>query len=266
MINVNDELVDKIIKWMQKRVEDRNADGALVGLSGGVDSSTAAGLIKKAFGENSLGVMLPSSGTITKDVKYGQKVASKFDLDTIKVNVKNIYDEFTETFKDIDIEDVEREYWPQTKVPTDKPQFQNISTRLRMMSLYHIAERMNYVVMGTSNKSEILTGYYTLYGDGATDMRPMGDLYKTEVWDLAEHIGVPQEIVDRPPSGGCRGDETDRDEYEFGIDYNTFDKIHEAMIKDNSLDEFDKKDIERTKELIEAAKNKSKIPTLKINR
>src|SRR6056297_2190332 len=263
---INHNTVESIIKWMQKKVKERNANGALVGLSGGVDSSVVAGLIKKAFNKNSLGVMLPSSGTVTKDVKLAKKAADQFNLDTIKVNVKNIYDEFTETFKNIDINDVKRKYWPQTKVPTSNPAYQNISTRLRMMSLYHIAERLNYVVMGTSNKSEILTGYYTLYGDGATDMRPMGDLYKTEVWDLAEHIGVPQEIVDRPPSGGCRGDETDRDEYEFGIDYNTFDKIHEAIIKDNSLDEFDKKDIERTKELIEAAKNKSKIPTLKINR
>jgi NAD+ synthase len=210
--------------------------------------------------------MLPSSGTITKDVKYAQKAANRFDLDTIKVNVKNVYDEFVKTFEDINIKDVERNYWPQTHIPTDNPQYQNISTRLRMMSLYHIAERMNYVVMGTSNKSEILTGYFTLYGDGATDMRPIGGLYKTEVWDLAEYIKVPEKIVDRPPSGGCRGDETDRDEYEFGIDYQTFDQIHEAMIKNKPLDGFDDDDIKRVKELIEAADKKSKIPTLKVNR
>ena len=263
---INHNTVENMIKWMQKKVKERNANGALVGLSGGVDSSVVAGLIKKAFNKNSLGVMLPSSGTITKDVKLAKKAADQFNLDTIKVDVKNIYDEFTETFKNIDINDVNRKFWPQTKVPTSNPAYQNISTRLRMMSLYHIAERLNYVVMGTSNKSEILTGYYTLYGDGATDMRPLGDMYKTEVWKLADLLGVPQEIIDRPPSGGCRGDETDRDEYEFGIDYNTFDKIHLAIINNKSLEKFNDENVKRTKELIKAAKDKSEVPILKIKR
>ena len=263
---INHNTVESIIKWMQKKVKERNANGALVGLSGGVDSSVVAGLIKKAFNKNSLGVMLPSSGTVTKDVKLAKKAADQFNLDTIKVNVKNIYDEFTETFKNIDINDVKRKYWPQTKVPTTNPAYQNISTRLRMMALYHIAERLNYVVMGTSNKSEILTGYYTLYGDGATDMRPLGDMYKTEVWELADLLGVPQEIIDRPPSGGCRGDKTDRDEYEFGIDYKTFDKIHIAITNNNSLDKFNENDVMRTKELIKAAKDKSEVPIFPVNR
>ncbi|MGM0437102.1 MAG: NAD(+) synthase [Bacillota bacterium] len=260
---VKKNLSKEIQEWMKKEVEKRNADGALVGLSGGIDSSVVGALTKKAFGEDSLGVLLPAGGTITKDVEYAQKLADKFDLETIKVNVKEANEALENTFKNIDIEEVERDYWPQTKIPTPNPADQNIQTRLRMMTLYYIAEKLNYVVMGTSNKSEIKVGYYTLYGDGATDMRPIGDLTKSEVWELAEQIGVPEEIINRPPSGGCRGDETDRDEKEFGITYEKLDKIYEAIENNEDLSKFDEKNIKRTKELIEAAEDKEKIPTFK---
>mgnify|MGYP000102448168 CR=1 FL=1 len=260
---VKENLSKEIQEWMKKEVEKRNADGALIGLSGGIDSSVVGALTKKAFGENSLGVLLPAGGTITKDVEYAQKLADKFDLETIKVNVKKANEALENTFQNIDIEEAEREYWPQTKIPTPNPADQNIQTRLRMMTLYYIAEKLNYVVMGTSNKSEIKVGYYTLYGDGATDMRPIGDLTKTEVWELAEQIGVPKEIINRPPSGGCRGDETDRDEKEFGIAYEKLDKIYEAMENDDDLSKFDENKVKRTKELIEAATEKEDIPTFR---
>ena len=254
---------DEIIEWLQEQVEARNADGALVGLSGGVDSSVVAGLIKKAFGDDSLGVLLPCSGTVNKDVEYAQDAAEAFDLETLTVNIKDAYEGIEDTFNNIEVDTVSREYWPQTKVPTINPAGQNIITRLRMMTLYNIAEKMNYVVAGTSNKSEIYTGYYTLYGDGATDMRPLGDLYKTEVWELAERIGVPEKIIDRPPTGGLRGEETEGDEEEFGIPYEIMDQIHKARVNDDSLDEFDKENVDRTRELVNAAVNKEDIPTFK---
>ncbi|GAB6138075.1 NAD(+) synthase [Halanaerobaculum tunisiense] len=254
-------LEDEIVDWMREQVAARNADGAVVGLSGGIDSSVTAGLVKKAFPDNSLGVMLPAGGTITKDVEYAQKVAGTFDLDTIKVNMEEANDALESTFQSIDIEKTERDYWPQTKIPTPNPAEQNIQTRLRMMTLYYIAEKKNYVVMGTSNLSEIIAGYYTLHGDGATDMRPLGDLTKTEVWELADQIGVPQEIIDRPPTGGCRGDESDRDEKEFGIDYRTFDEIYNTIQEGGDLSQFDIEDVNRTVELIAGAKDKSNTPT-----
>ncbi|HKL76108.1 MAG TPA: NAD(+) synthase [Halanaerobiales bacterium] len=260
---VKENLSKEIQEWMKKEVEKRNADGALVGLSGGIDSSVVGALAKEAFGENSLGVMLPAGGTITKDVEYAQKLADKFDLETIKVNVKDANEALEKTFHNIDIEKVERDYWPQTKIPTPNPADQNIQTRLRMMTLYYIAEKLNYVVMGTSNKSEIKVGYYTLYGDGATDMRPIGDLTKSEVWELAEQIGVPEEIINRPPTGGCRGDEGDRDEKEFGIAYEKLDEIYEAIENNEDLSKFDEENVKRTKELVEAAEDKEKIPTFR---
>ena len=212
---IDDNLEEDIINWIQDKVAARDADGVVIGLSGGIDSSVAGALGKKAFPENSLGVLLPADGTITKDVEYANMVADEFDLDTIKVNMEDANNALVDTFESIDIEKTERDHWPQTQIPTPNPAAQNIQTRLWMMTLYYIAEKKNYLVLGTSNKSEILAGYYTLHGDGATDLRPMGDLYKTEVWELAEQLGVPQDIIDRPPTGGCRGDETDRDEKEL---------------------------------------------------
>lgn len=256
-------LEDEIVNWIQEQVEARGAEGAVIGLSGGIDSSLVAALTKKALGDDSLGVLLPSSGSVTKDVEYANLVADEFDLETKTVNLKETYESIEGTFSNIDLDEKEREYWPQTKIPTVEAAEQNIGTRLRMMTLYYIAEKMNYVVMGTSNKSEIMVGYYTLYGDGATDMRPIGDLTKTEVWELAEHIGIPQEIIDRKPTGSLRGEETSGDEEEFGIDYHRLDKIYQAILNDESLSEFNFNEVKRVKELIDAAKDKDEIPTFK---
>jgi NAD+ synthase len=261
---IDENLANDIQEWMQEKVEARNADGVVVGLSGGIDSSVVGALAKKAFGDNVLGVMLPANGTVTKDVEYAELLADKFDIETLKVNMKEINEPLENRLKNIDIEENERNHWPQTKIPTPNPAEQNIQTRLRMMTLYYIAEKKNYVVMGTSNKSEILTGYYTLYGDGATDMRPIGDLNKTQVWELAEVLGVPEEIINRPPTGGCRGDESDRDEKEFGISYEDFDKIYESINNNDDLSKFEEGDVKRVKELIDAAKEKEDVPTFKI--
>jgi len=264
VIMIDQNLSREIQNWIQQEVDKRNADGAVIGLSGGIDSSVVAALSKKALGDNVLGVMLPANGTINKDVEYAEKLADKFNIETLKVNMKEINEPLENRLKNIDIEETEREHWPQTKIPTPNPAEQNIQTRLRMMTLYYIAEKKNYVVMGTSNKSEMLTGYFTLYGDGATDMRPIGDLNKTQVWELAEILGVPEKIINRPPTGGCRGDESDRDEKEFGISYEDFDQIYESINNNDDLSKFEKGDVKRVRELIDAAKEKDHVPMFKI--
>lgn len=261
---IDQNLSKEIQNWMKKKVEERDADGVIIGLSGGIDSSVAAALAKKAFGDNVLGVMLPANGTISKDIEYAELLADKFNLETLKVNMKEINEPLEKRLQNIEVEETERKHWPQTKIPTNNPAEQNIQTRLRMMTLYYIAEKKNYVVMGTSNKSEILTGYYTLYGDGATDMRPLGDLTKTQVWKLAEVLGVPEKIINRPPSGGCRGDESDRDEKEFGISYEDFDKIYQSINNNDDLSHFESGDVQRVKELIDSAKKKNEVPVYKL--
>ena len=259
-------LSDDITNWMQKEVAARNAEGAIVGLSGGVDSAVIAGLVKKAFGDNSLGLLLPCDGSISKDDKYARMTAEKFDMDTVELNLKEVYNTYMNIFSTVDgeklgIEEYDRNEWPQTGVKAknvDNHAAHNMKPRLRMIALHYIAEKFNYVVMGTSNKSEIITGYYTNYGDNATDLRPLGDLFKSEVWDLAREIGVPEEIIERPPSGGLRGGETD--EEDIGISYDKLEEIYKALNNNRSLDEFKNEKIDLVKYLITKAENKENIP------
>ncbi|HKL13478.1 MAG TPA: NAD(+) synthase [Halanaerobiales bacterium] len=262
---IDENLGKEIQEWMKKEVDKRDAEGVVVGLSGGIDSSLVAALCKEAFGDNLLGVLLPASGTVSKDIKYANKLAEEFDIETMTVNLEEVNNKIEETFHQIEINKAEREYCPQSKIPSSDPAEQNIQTRLRMLTLYYIAEKLNYVVMGTSNKSEILSGYYTLHGDEATDMRPLGDLTKTKVWKLSKQMEVPKEIINREPSGGLIGSDNDRDEKDLGIDYLTFDKIYEALENDKDLSKFDEDDVARTKELIEAAQDKEKTPTFQLN-
>ena len=255
---------DEIADWMKKKVDERGCEGAVVGLSGGIDSSTTAALTKKALGDDCLGVMLPSGSSVSKDMDYARLAAEKFDMDTLTLNMKPVQDQLEESFHSMNIEGVDRSCYPQTKIYTPDCAEQNIQTRMRMMALYYAAEHKNYVVMGTNNKSEIAAGYFTLHGDGATDMRPLGDLLKTEVWELAGRLGVPEEIINRPPTGGLQGGEegaTDADE--FGLDYESFDQIYLALQEGDDLSEFSQENVDRVVEILAAASSKAEVPTFK---
>jgi len=114
-------LSDKISNWMQQKVKERDAKGAVVGLSGGVDSAVIAGLIKKAFGDNSLGLLLPCDGSISKDDKYAKMTAEKFEIDTVKLNLEKVYKSYMDVFSklndlELEIKEADRNEWPQTGV------------------------------------------------------------------------------------------------------------------------------------------------------
>ena len=199
-------LADQIANWINKQVKAAGAAGIAIGLSGGVDSACAAGLAKMALGrERVVGVLMPCHSDPI-DTEYAEQTSETFDLETITVDLTPVYDILVAALP-----------------PTDQGLAQaNLKPRLRMIAIYYIANTRNYLVAGTSNKSELLVGYFTKYGDGAADILPLGDLYKREVYNLARDVGVSQSIIDRPPTAGLWPGQTD--EEELGLTYDTLER------------------------------------------
>ena len=150
---------------------------------------------------------MPSATTPPEDSVHGIEIAKSLGID----------------FKEIAIDSILNEYLSLTQLEEDNLAIGNLKARIRMSIIYYYANAKNYLVSGTGNKSEILIGYFTKHGDGACDMEPIGDLYKSEVYKLSEFMDVPQEIVKKPPRAGLWEDQTD--EAEIGMSYDLLDQI-----------------------------------------
>ena len=197
-----------IVEFVQNKVSEANADGLVVGLSGGIDSTVAAFLACEAVGkENVFGVVLPSTTTPTEDKLHGTAIAQLLGIN----------------YKEMAIDSILNEFLSVTQLEDDIKAIGNLKARIRMSIIYFYANSKNYLVSGTGNKSEISIGYFTKHGDGACDIEPIGDLYKTDVFELAKYLGVPQEIIDKPPRAGLWNNQTD--ENEIGMTYELLDKI-----------------------------------------
>jgi len=210
-----EKTVEKLTNFIRDVVEKANAKGVVVGLSGGIDSSLVATLCVKALGRDRvLGVIMPERDTDPKDVEHAKMVAEKLGIEYVVS----------------DITDVLKAFGAGGYVPTrefDKIADGNLKARIRMCILYYFANKRNLLVAGTSNKSELYMGYGTKYGDLGSDFLVIGNLFKSEVRELARHLGVPQEIIDKPPSAGLWKGQ--RDEDELGITYELLDKILERI-------------------------------------
>lgn len=199
----------KIIRFIKGCVANAGAKGVIVGMSGGVDSSLTAALCAKALGgERVLGISLPEKESDPRDVKYARKVAKLFGMKHIVIDVMPAIQAILQSI-------------PQYS--REKISSGNVKARVRMVILYYYANKMKRLVIGTSNKSEFLTGYFTKYGDAAVDVIPLANLYKTQVKQLAVHIGIPREIIMRPPTAGLWPGQLD--EAELGVKYDTLDLI-----------------------------------------
>lgn len=207
----SEDLAEGIGKWIKRKVSEAGAAGAVVGMSGGVDSSVVAVLCKKALGENVLGVIMPSNSS-PDDEKDAMLVAEKFKIKTARVELKKIFEEFIKALP-----------------PGSKLAEANLKPRLRMSTLYYLANTRNYIVAGTGNKSEEMIGYFTKYGDGGVDILPIGGIYKKQVRELARHLGIPDRIITKAPTAGLWPGQTD--EGEMGITYENLDRILEALDK-----------------------------------
>ena len=197
-------LSDQIVAWLKDVLKKSGCKGFVVGLSGGIDSAVTGALVQRAAGEKHLGLFLPCHSD-PKDAEFVRETASILKLNLKELDLSPIYD-------------VMETVLPEGSVL----QMGNLKSRLRMIVLYHYAASHNYLVAGTSNKTEYLLGYFTKFGDGASDVVPLRDLLKREVVKLAQEIGLPQHIITRPPTAGLWPGQTD--EAEIGLSYDTLDK------------------------------------------
>ncbi len=225
-MNIDYQIVEKnIVNWLKRKVKEAGADGAVVGLSGGIDSAVTAVLLKKAFGDNVLGVVMPCHSS-RQDREDAHHVTSKFSIEYIETDLSDVFDQFYAKLKKSGIKD-------------DELAAANIKPRLRMTALYYYASSLNYLVVGTDNRSELKIGYFTKYGDGGIDLAPLGMLVKTEVRELAEHLGIPKNIIEKKPSAGLWQGQTD--EGEMGFSYEQLDNyILNGQVEDEIKEKIEK--------------------------
>jgi NAD+ synthase len=206
---------EKISSWLKERADMAGAQGFVFGLSGGIDSAVVSRLCQLATPGHVLGVMMPCYSQPQDEID-ARLVAEAFKLPIACVDLSRPFDVLAGT-----LDDALKEYQPKLAVNVvdikQRLPRANIKPRLRMTSLYYIANAMNYVVAGTGNRSEIELGYYTKYGDGGVDVLPIGGLLKSEVRALARELGVPEPIITKPPTAGLWPGQTD--EAEMGFSY-----------------------------------------------
>jgi len=204
-----EQLAEKLVSWIKERVPASGCKGVVLGMSGGLDSSVLAALCHRAFPQSTLGVIMPCHSS-EEDERHAQAVAEKFSIPTKLVVLDRVFDALVTAL-------------PDGKVDPDVQRLAegNLRARLRMLTLYYFANRLGYMVAGASNRDELAVGYFTKYGDGGVDIMPLGGLVKRQVRELAIFLGIPQEIIDKPPSAGLWSGQTD--EGELGFTYEELD-------------------------------------------
>lgn len=209
-----DEKVDFLVNWLREQVKLAGVDGLLVGVSGGIDSALVTFLIKRAFPENSLGVVMPAKSN-PQDRLDALKVIEASGISHVEVDLSEVHEMLFRRVKQA--LQLKGELVEERQRLGDA----NLRARLRMSTLYAIANNYNYLVVGTDNAAEWYLGYFTKFGDGGVDLVPIVNLKKRDVRELARHVGVPEEIIAKVPSAGLWEGQTD--EQEMGTTYDMVD-------------------------------------------
>lgn len=235
-------VADRIADWIRERVTAAGATGGVLGLSGGIDSATVAGLAARALGpERVTAVILPAHSN-PQDVADAEAAARAFGLTPVTIDLSSAFDLLIQTLP-----------------PGNEMAAANLKPRLRMIALYHIANSQNRLVLGTGNKSEIAIGYFTKYGDGGVDLEPIGGLYKHEVRAVAREIGVPESIITKPPSAGLWPGQTDEDE--MGIRYDELDGILAGLARGDTSG-YPAEQVARVERMIASSEHKRQMPPI----
>jgi len=208
----------RIIAAIKQYFEKTGVKYAILGLSGGVDSSVAFVLTVKALGKERVKCLIMPHTKITPkgDIEDAFQLATQHGVEPILIEIDAIAEEFRNRVVDKGID-------------VNRVTYGNILARTRMILLYTFANSFNGLVVGSGDKSELLLGYFTKYGDGGVDILPIGDLYKTQVRELARHLGIPERIAYKPSSPRLWPDQTA--ENELGASYEVIDPILYALVE-----------------------------------
>ena len=218
------ELVEKLVSWIRGTVLAAGRRGVVIGMSGGLDSSVLAVLCHQAFPQSMLGVFMPCYNS-QAEVEHARAVANQFSIPTRMVMLDSIFDALSKVL-------------PKNKADPAASRIAkgNLKVRLRMLTLYYFANQLKYMVVGSSNRSELSIGYFTKYGDGGVDIMPLGSLVKGQIRELARFLSIPQQIIDKPPSADLWEGQTDEDE--LGLSYEELDHY---LVTGEANDELKKK-------------------------
>lgn len=250
-LKLDNILVEKVlVKFIKEEIASAGLSKAVVGLSGGVDSAVSCALAARALGpEHVLAVMIPYKSSSPDSLTDAKKVV---ELTGVRSEIADITTMAEPYFQDND--------------EIGKLRIGNVLARLRMIVLYDRSAREKALVVGASNKSEILLGYGTLFGDLASAINPIGDLYKTQVWELAKYLGLPESVIEKKPTADLWEGQTDEDE--LGFTYKEVDKLLYSMIDERRSDEeliamnFPKNFISEVRELVRKNQFKRRMPVI----
>jgi NAD+ synthase len=256
--------VERICEFIRQELRDMKRDGIVIGLSGGIDSALSAALCVRALGKDRVfGLILPEKESNPVSAEYATKHARELGIETETVDITPTLEAFgtykkrddliREVFPDYDSNSKSKITLPADLLSRDSLNFFTLKIddgkgnvksarlnkkmlngivaatdtkqRTRMMHLYYYAEKKNYIVCGTTNKTELIEGFFVKYGDGGVDIEPLSHLYKTQVYQLSEYLGVTREIIERAPSPDTWSFQVSDEEFYFRIPYEILDLL-----------------------------------------
>lgn len=202
--------IDTICSWINGKVCGAGCKGVILGLSGGIDSAVVADLCIRSLSKDKVfGIIMPCESQ-KEDKEDALLVAKHLGMNVSFIDLGSVFQDLTFTNNKSELANI-------------KLANANLKARLRMIALYYIANISSYLVVGTGNRTEEKVGYFTKYGDGGIDILPIGDLYKTQVFELAKALNLPEKIINKVPSAGLWKGQGD--EEEMGIKYKELDRI-----------------------------------------
>ncbi|WP_336177738.1 NAD+ synthase [Fusobacterium polymorphum] len=210
------EVHSELVEFLRESFKKAGFSKAVLGLSGGIDSALVAYLLRDALGkENVLAIMMPYKSSNPDSLNHAKLVVEDLGINSKTIEITDMIDAYFKNEEEV-----------------TSLRMGNKMARERMSILFDYSSKENALVVGTSNKTEIYLGYSTQFGDSACALNPIGDLYKTNIWDLSRYLKIPNELIEKKPSADLWEGQTD--EQEMGLTYKEADQVLYRMLEENN--------------------------------